>query len=760
MQGAFKTADVDITSDANAGPRVDVMSMLRRNARTIIILTIIGAVCAGFLARNLEPQYSALATLVLERSDTRLSQAVASLEQQDLDRSAVETEIDIILSRSFAGEAVDAFDLVNNAHFNPYLAPRDGLLAKFGRMFEAPAETTDESAQEPLPAEYLPPVHEQRDRTISRLLDAMSVARAGQESLAMHLRVNGPDPIEAAWLANGIAKLYVDRSLERTRKATLETIAFLQKRADELAASISATEVEIASYGARNNVADSDKVDLLSSQMIDLNAQLTKARVELAEAEARLRQLKNVSAEGAGGLSDILTSPLLDSLRSDRARLQRERDELAQVYAEQHPQLQTKLAEVRSIDTLINEETNRIVIELENQAELAKARVSQLRSDLNGLEQRSRDRELSQIELRQLERLVSGKRARHEEILSRLSALERQVQVLTPSARLVSEAETPVKPFFPRPVHIVVGGGVGSLVLAVILVLLIEGFDSRVRSGFALERRLGFANLGYIPLLPAGSDKNKKKRASMFSFVKERPQSHMDEAIRSILWRCCIGARREGNRIILISSALPGEGKTSVASALAAVSASLGRQTVLIDFDLRRHGATHMTASPKQRSLFGRKPEESTAPSVQDYLAGDLMLDDILTVDPDQPNLTILSSNRKMLESNAVFYSQRLSSLFAELDARFDVTIVDTPPALLVNEAIELSEFADFVVLVARWGKTKQAEITMAASLFRSRSKTRMGLVVNGVRHDRQKLYEVRGFEIDYAAHAKTYYRT
>lgn len=755
------------------------MAVVRRNLLLIMLVTVAGTVAAGFVATRLEERYLAVATLVLERSDVRLSQPAAAIEQLDLDRTAVETEIDLIRSRSFAGEAVDTFDLVNNPRFNGYLRAQDGNLRlgwpALAQMVMRIAEVDDGRAAASPPAEAapaapvapdepsarpdLPSLHVQRDRAISHLLSILSVSRASEESLAMQLRVTGPDPAEAAHLANGIAQLYVDRSLQRKRQQTLETIAFLQERADELAEAISTAEIEIASYGEEHELADVAKVDLLRAQMIDLNAQLTKARVARAEADARLEQLKLVMATSSAGLDAILTSPLLDALRSDRARLQRERDELRQVYADQHPQLQNKLAEIRSIEKLIDDETHRIVIELENQADLAATRVNQLRADLDALEGLGRKRELSHIELRQLERQASSKRARHEEILARLGALERQVQVLTPSARLVSEAAVPGEPVFPRPKLIIAGGAVGSLALVLLGVMILEGLDDRVRSGFALERRLGITHLGYVPQLSrvrAG-----RARASLFNLIKKQPQSAVDEAIRSILWRCCAGGRRAGHTVIMVSSALPGEGKTSLASAMAACSASLGRRTALVDFDLRRQGIAEVTAKPKTKALglFSRKAGMEGL-GLHDYLAGEGAFEDLLDPDADIPTLTIITSRRAKLTSNAVFYSTRLPRLFTELRNHFDVTIVDTPPALLVNEAIELSEYADFVVLVSRWGRTKVSEISVCAGLFRSRRQSRIGLVVNGVRHNVQRHYEASVDRVDYSAYSKSYYRS
>lgn len=749
MHGTFEAApDEMVVRRPQGNLRGDAVALLRRNLGILVLATVVGAGLGYAIARNLPPRYVAAARLVLERNDSVVSQPTAAIEQLGLDRSAVETEMDVIHSRSFGGDGVDKFGLMTDPDFNSYLAPdTGGLVGKILRLLP-PSIAKQLGVEEP--ELELPPVAVQRDRAITKLLQSMKVSRVSAESLAMDLSVNAADPVKAARLANGLATLYVDASLERKRDAVMNTITFLHDRSEAISADISSDEIAQSKFGALHRLSNDQNVDLLRGQMIELNQQLTLARVQLSESEARLKQAQIAVGQGSDAFNSVVNSVLLATLQSDRSTLQRE----LQLLPPRHPARTGKQQELATLEDMIRSESDRILGELGNQVELSQQQADKLQADLDKLDAYNREREIAQVQLEGMGRQINDKRVRQEEIISRLGLLERQGERLQPSARIVSTAEVPIKPVFPRPALIVAGGAAGSAALTVMLILVLAGFDNRVRAAGAVEQRCGIASLGYVPRIARG-----RGIAGLFGFVRKRPRSQIDEIVRAILWRCRTRGGRTQKKVLMITSSGAGEGKSSVASTLAAVGARLGFATALVDFDLRRHGATRMTSGKRRhRGLFGRARQH--APSLQDYLDAGCDIDTLCEPDAEIPNLTIIASSCGALDSNAIFYSDRIESLFAELRARFDLVIVDTPPALLVNEAVELAAHADLVILVARWGQTRIDEFAACSEQFRDRRLDEIGFVLNDVPFGQQKLYELPGAAVDYGRLARGYYRS
>jgi uncharacterized protein involved in exopolysaccharide biosynthesis len=147
----------------------------------------------------------------------------------------------------------------------------------------------------------------------------------------MRIRVESADPNLAARLANGIAEVYVTNTLEQKRRLAEAALAGLQIRATELTTQIRDAEKELASYGAALANRNDDALDLISARLVEINNQLTQARVDLAEREARLEQVRSFLDAGRGGADAILTSPLLAELQAERVRLERDRTELGLV---------------------------------------------------------------------------------------------------------------------------------------------------------------------------------------------------------------------------------------------------------------------------------------------------------------------------------------------------------------------------------------------------------------------------------------------
>ena len=346
---------------------LDAWGLVKRRIGTIATVVIGCTLLATIAVLTLPKTYSATSAVVLERKDVRPFATDASLQSLDRDRSAAETEMDILQSRQFAGRVVDRLDLVKDPNFNPYAGSekeRDrDILAYLKQLIGLPSSATH---SEP------PALSVQRDRAISTLLSKYDVARNG-ESLAVRIVVSNQKPKLAEKIANTIAMMYVESSLEIKQ--------------DE-------------------RVADKQRA------------------ITTGGAVSFLRQ--------------GIAQPLLQTLRSEEARLEEERAELAANLGEDHPKIINKNSQIATVRKMTSDEVQRILSDLE-------------------------------------------------------------VESLKPSARIVSLAEVPNSPSFPVPGIIIPAAFAGSTLLAFLLALMLETADTRIRSSRQTSRLLQIPNLGYLP---------------------------------------------------------------------------------------------------------------------------------------------------------------------------------------------------------------------------------------------------------------------
>ena len=253
-----------------------------------------------------------------------------------------------------------------------------------------------------------------------------------------------------------------------------------RERANQVASRIAENERAITDFSGLNQLASDERDDLVRKRIDEMNTQLTSARVKLAGLRASREQGRRVIA-GTDDLEGTAPkSPLLTTLRSERAVLVRERAQFASNFAAGHPQIVETDAQLASITAMIDAEIQRIVDDLAGEAKVVNNRVQQLKSQISELQTTVRQRSLAEIRLRELERDLLADQKLDDLVVARIGGLDPFAKVAKPSARVVSVAEVPTEPSFPQRGRVLAGGAVGATVLAVILAVMLEALDSRI----------------------------------------------------------------------------------------------------------------------------------------------------------------------------------------------------------------------------------------------------------------------------------------
>ncbi|MEK1950050.1 MAG: exopolysaccharide transport family protein [Ensifer adhaerens] len=676
-----------VSRDTSSYELADIVDFFRRHAKLILITALTGTLLATIITLSLTKIYTASSTLVFDRNDIRPYEAVIELQKQERDKSAMETEMDLIKSREFLGFVVDDLNLMEDPYFNARLsadAQQDASSFWGWRWSPRKAQagprrvTAGQNVHRPT---TLDPVN--RDRVITKLADAISADRKG-ESLAMTIYVQHPLALYAAEIANGVAADYVVWSTQMKERAAHATVDNLRTQAKDLVQSIAKKEREIADFTMRSDLTFDPRDDVLRARTEQLNQQFILARVDEAGAWAKYNEAKNIlSKTGIDSAGRVMTSDLLSSLRTEQGKLERGRAQLASKFGKNHPQVVEIDAELASNRQVIEGEINRILQELENDAKVATVRVQKFQEEVGRLQKQMQDRNLDEIRRRELERDLLTEQKRYDAVVLRLGTLDPEKDEIKATARIASFAEVPIDPSFPKPGLLIPIGGLASLLLGMVGAMAVEAADGRVRTARTLEAIVNQPNYLSIPDLTA----TLKPDQTLYRSILADPRSPFARSMRSL----CLGWKsQDASKVVMFCSPSANEGKTTCAVGMATVAALNGLRSVILDMDPGPTGATTMIGAPQR-------------PFNLDLVAdGATDLTSISAQAPDFPFVHVLTSRLTLQDQERIF---------GELRRHFDLIIVDTPAADNDDDAIWLASHVDAVFVVAAAERTYEKNL-------------------------------------------------
>jgi capsular exopolysaccharide synthesis family protein len=283
------------------------------------------------------------------------------------------------------------------------------------------------------------------------------------------------------------------------------------------------------------------------------------------------------------------------------------------------------------------------------------------------------------------------------------------------SARIVSPATLPRSPNSNRMKFYALGGGAG-LGVGLLLAFLLEYFKPGVRTSMEIEQSFGLPVVGFVPLVSQRKTRGTSYYRTLDRVVNE-PLSQLSEAVRSM--RVSLELSSASSKVVLITSALPGEGKSTAAMLLAASCASSGKKTVLIDCDLRLRSTSEVLRRKHQ-------------PGLSEFLSGAAKLTDIITQDL-VTKINVIPAGSMRPNTADLLMSQGMLDLIVVLRARFDYIIIDSPPLLAVVDALALATAADKILVVVEWSRTPRNSIYEAFRVLGPEANRVSGIVLNKV---------------------------
>jgi uncharacterized protein involved in exopolysaccharide biosynthesis/Mrp family chromosome partitioning ATPase len=654
-------------------------------AVVILVLTFI------IVART-RPLYTATTVVMVEPLDGQagaLPTAVANPNEE----ARIATKVELLSSRSLARRIVRSLQLGTNKEFAPPEDAGPGLLERV-LAWVGPARAYDPGSPDLQRDSREAAERAKVENITTRLLDHVKVERVAKSHL-INVSATSVNPATAALIANRFAETHIKSQLTAQRDSDDQSLETLRKRLVAVREQVAASDLAEATFRREHGLLAQKPEELAQAEMLRLDAALGDARAERAASGVNV---------GAKASPDAVTSPLLNELRGQEATLGKRLSELSAFYGPGYPEIANTTAQLDAIRSRTATETARVAAELNADAGVTSARTSartsRLAGDLATLRSRGFNDRLAGVRLRELTRDADTNHALYLSLLTHYKELRGKSQDQEADMSIVSRASLPEAPSNPQPKRALAAALLGSVAIALILALVAETFDNRLRTAEQVRRLLGLETLAMVPELPASM-----RNRPALDVLREHPQSFFTEALRNLVIEVDTRRGKPGSQVIVVTSPLPGEGKTTIATSLAAAAATIGRSAVIVDLDMRRNDPTGDRGDPHRADVVA-------------FLTGAAALEDVLSLAGQQPLLGAIAVCQEVLDPGGLLESPRLRSLLAELRQRFDLVVLNTPPILPVRDAKTLSGLADATLLVLRWGATSPAAAQTAIEAF------------------------------------------
>jgi capsular exopolysaccharide synthesis family protein len=688
-----------------------------RNWPLILALFVLGIGTGHFAQKLFTPVYKGVVSLLIDPRRPNSFGPDAQFGALFVDAAKVNSVGSIIESSSLLGRVVQTEKLSDDPVFG---SPQPSLLQRWFSFIPflkpAPVEDTAEAREM---------------RALLRLSRGVRTTRVGL-TYVMQVEVSAYSPAMASRLAEAVVDAYLDDQRELKVSVARRDTEWMTQQIQELRAELIRSEEAVEEIRRKYGLVETDRGanSTTDRQLItELNAQVVQAQAEVAARQGRYEQVQHLRSTGGSleGLPEVTASKVIADLRLALSEATRKLEQMTRNFTPSYVAMNRPEDDVRHLRAQIAAEAGRIADGIVSDYQSAVARRNALADQLARAvrAQETTDSAEGRAQLRQAQRVVEANRTFYEARLNSLRDLQQQQSRQEAEARVISPAAAADTPSFPKPLFFLAGGAFLGLGAGTGLALLRALLRSRLVRPEVVEDVLSLPVLARIPLLPPSPKlRARAGGAASIDYLASNPLSPFADSIRMLragLHAFC----RETPKVVLVTSAVPGEGKSTVAASLALSHAVSGRRTVLVDVDVRKTCVSNMFRLPSP----DRQPDHPPGP----------------IVDAIQPfskvPLHVLSAGIPGRPRPDMIDSPRFHAFIRELASNFDMVVLDSPPVLLVSDGIALSAIADATILVAAARSTPVQFMNEAIKLLRSNSSFLAGVVLNKTEPNQMERY-------------------
>jgi polysaccharide biosynthesis transport protein len=720
IAGQFSSYRPAIDNDPSSGSfsMIQVRDFLGREWRLVGLVTGLAIVVGATIVALTPSRYTAQTDMIIDTKKVTWTQSEMASENRLVEDASVESEIETTKSEKVAVAVIHRLHLDEDPEF---VGAGQGLRRRILSLFKF------DSGPKPVPSN-----DEVMRGVLDGVRDNLRVSRLGR-SYIEQIAFTSLDPQKAATIANAFADAYVEDQLQAKFEATRRASIWLEQRIGELRQQASDAYKAVQDFKSENSIIIGVDGKLASEVELDqLGIALAKARADTSQARAKLDRISRVMEQRSDKeslsipdpvVTDALSNPVITKLRQQFLDDQNKESEWSARYGSDHTAARNLRAEMAALQRAIWDEISRIAESYKSELQIAKSQEESIDKRMVEVFQKSATTRQSQVRLRELETAANTYRGIYEQFLTRFTQSVQQQSFPSTEARIVTVASPPNSRSSPKLGLTLALAAICGLGLGVMLAFAREQMNRQIHTRAELEKLLGTSCLAVLPAFAQKKPVLRKPRgatreSSAFRQISEvAPFSATAEALRYI--KVAIDLHPTGGKIIAIVSALPGEGKTTVAAGFAAFMAKSGARTLLIDADLRNPTLT--------RSLG-----YNNAPGLLNLVSDKAELEDLVITDSTYKFDFLPSSTRtKPTNSSDILNSPAMKEMLRAAKSNYDYVLVDLPPILPVVDVKAAAHLFEAFVLVVEWGSTSTDEIFKAANVSPIVSERLLGAVLN-----------------------------
>jgi len=696
----------------NLSPRephlYDYLLILRKHQWLILSFMLAVVTITAIGTFRMQPVYVATSRIEIDRENSNILpfQGTDSYDYvSDLD-NYIETQSKILTSETMALQTI-----------------RSGVLSAQAD-FASDASTSDALSTGSL-ANLKPPPE------LASFLTSLSVKRVLNSRL-MDVSFESTNPLLAAQIVNAHIKNFIEQNFQSRYEATTRASTWLTDQLSELKIRVEKAEDARITYERQNQIwaLDGDKQNVTTQRLADLNKELTDAQSE------RMRKQSLFEFARAGDMDSvpqIRDNSVVQDLFRRRTELYSQYSDALNQYGPNFPKVLRLQSQLKELEAAAEKEKKGVIARLESEYREARQREELLTQALD--QQKVQVNQMSErmVQYSILKREAEANKALYDGLLTKLKEAGISAGLRSSNIRVVDPAMVPQYPARPAKTRNIALSILVGLVGGIGLALLREYMDNTVKSPDDIETLSRLPSLAVVPafaepngdrsrvkLLKGASTNGHNTRIELVA--QHLPKSQMSEAFRALRTALLLSQADHPPQVILVTSALPREGKTTAAANLSVTLAQLGDRTLLIDADLRKPGIGRLLnlGSGKYAGLSS-------------YLAGVSSLDLVTIQHPAIPNLSAIPTGPLPPNPADLLSSHKLTDAIGELRTKFKFIVIDSPPVMAATDAVILSVKADGVLLVVRSGETPKEAFTRTCDLLLSVKAHLLGVVLNAV---------------------------
>lgn len=737
------------TETVQGGSPLDLVNwglgVVRRQYLVMISIGLPIILLGALHAFTAPPVYTAEATILIDPRKVQLFPGSTFAEGQ-ADSSTLESQIELLKSERVGLAVVKKLGLSEE-----FIAANSGLagvLAFASHLFALRSEPLSES--------------EAVRAALGVLSKNLTVARTGV-SYFIAVKYRAANPELAAQIANAIAEAYIADQFEAKKDPTRRAGVWLQQRIEELNEKRALADRAVVDFKKKQNMVAADGKLINEQQIAELNTQLTVARQKMVEAKANLDRIDHVIRDGmldgksAATVPDAFNNPVVAQLRTRYLELANREAEYSQKYGANHLSVVNLRNRTRELRGSIFDELKRLRESYLSDYEIAKQRERELEKSLAAAVAQSQETSQAQVALRELESTAQTYRTMHDNFLQRYTESLQQESFPISEARIIALASPPLGKSGPKTLLIVAMAMAGGLALGVGAGMLRDLMNGSVCTAAQAETALQAPCIAIVPSLNGQRSEKKaiEKGARLTQLssgqrlggrktivrdsdakwaVLDSPFSRFAEAIRAVKLAVDFsGDAVKTSKVIGVTSAVPNEGKSTIAASLALLMAQVGARVILVDCDLRNPTLSHELAPNAERGLL-------------DVLVGTASLEDSIWVDAST-NLALLpvAIKTRLANSSEVLAAESTQKLFSNLRSKYDYVVVDLAPLMPIVDTRATSAFVDSYICVIEWGCTRPNVVKRAFNDAQSVYQNLLGVVLNKADINRLSSYDSAG---------------